>query len=215
MINCVWDFFVSFTEQVVLREAYPWVLDKMKLECPVCFNLLSEKPDLKFKPEPDPDNSRPRVKKRRCGDEDETDSPSTDQLQEKAQLVVTKCGHLFHKCCLESWFATNLSCPTCRKPAPDGVEEFRNVFLPTPNDDDSQILFRNATGELEVTKIHLEALGEENESLKEENELLKKKIEELTNATRVKDRSSIKLQNYNDLMETCTNKLRDRHLRRM
>lgn len=176
----------------------------MKLECPVCFNLLSEKPDLEFKPELDPDSSRPRAKKRRCSDE--TDSPSTDQLPEIAELVVTKCGHLFHKCCLESWFATNLSCPTCRKPAPDGVEELRNVFLPTPNDEDSQILFRNATGELEVTKIHLEALAEENESLK-------KKIEELTKVTRAKDRSSRKLQNDKDLMETCTSKLRDRYQR--
>ena len=33
----------------------------------------------------------------------------------KDHISATKCGHLFHKTCLENWIQTTTTCPECRK----------------------------------------------------------------------------------------------------
>lgn len=47
------------------------------------------------------------------------DSPECGICLEKAapQVLVTKCGHLFCKDCLEHWFDTRHNCPVCREHA--------------------------------------------------------------------------------------------------
>lgn len=40
-----------------------------------------------------------------------------DELSKNDIAVLPRCAHLFHVSCLRSWFATSLSCPTCRQDA--------------------------------------------------------------------------------------------------
>jgi hypothetical protein len=34
------------------------------------------------------------------------------------ELVTTKCGHTFHRCCLKKWLDINNVCPNCKMPEP-------------------------------------------------------------------------------------------------
>lgn len=38
-----------------------------------------------------------------------------DELNEENIVVIIKCGHIFHKKCINRWLNQNFSCPICRK----------------------------------------------------------------------------------------------------
>lgn len=52
-----------------------------------------------------------------------------DSMEEgQAIRTLTSCNHLFHKICIDSWFRSNVHCPTCR-------HDIREVRASTPTDE--------------------------------------------------------------------------------
>jgi hypothetical protein len=37
-----------------------------------------------------------------------------DEMPDYTKIIVTTCGHAFHRKCLKDWVAENTTCPTCR-----------------------------------------------------------------------------------------------------
>ena len=38
-----------------------------------------------------------------------------DEMPDVTKIIVTACGHAFHRKCLKDWVAENTTCPTCRE----------------------------------------------------------------------------------------------------
>ena len=36
-----------------------------------------------------------------------------DEFNQGQQIIMIKCGHLYHKPCLDSWFLKKKTCPLC------------------------------------------------------------------------------------------------------
>ena len=36
-----------------------------------------------------------------------------DEFKQGQQIIMIKCGHLYHKPCLDSWFLKKKTCPLC------------------------------------------------------------------------------------------------------
>jgi len=36
-----------------------------------------------------------------------------DEFNQGQQIVMIKCGHIYHKACLDSWFLKKKTCPLC------------------------------------------------------------------------------------------------------
>ena len=37
-----------------------------------------------------------------------------DEVPDYSKIIVTACGHAYHRKCLKDWVAGNTTCPTCR-----------------------------------------------------------------------------------------------------
>ena len=61
--------------------------------CPICLETLSET---------DP--------------EDPSRDVQEDLTEEPNMAVKLKCGHVFHRMCLQEWLQKNMTCPICRTP---------------------------------------------------------------------------------------------------
>lgn len=44
------------------------------------------------------------------------------------QCMSLRCGHMFHLCCLQSWFSRSKNCPECRGVI-NGKEDFHKVYF--------------------------------------------------------------------------------------
>merc|ERR1712098_306576 len=44
-------------------------------------------------------------------------------------VSLTSCCHRYHQLCIDTWVATKNSCPLCRKPVVDGLEDEINSYV--------------------------------------------------------------------------------------
>jgi len=49
--------------------------------------------------------------------------------EEEGLFILPGCHHVFHKCCIEPWLATNGGCPCCRKKQPPQFGEGSSFYL--------------------------------------------------------------------------------------
>ena len=48
-------------------------------------------------------------------------------IKKKKEFVKTKCGHIYHKYCIETWTKRNDTCPMCRAENPLNVRRSRRI----------------------------------------------------------------------------------------
>ncbi|KAK0400438.1 hypothetical protein QR680_015243 [Steinernema hermaphroditum] len=110
-----------------------------------------------------------------------------DWLDDTKATVVTDCGHLFHKQCIEGSLRRTLGCPSCR----DRVKELKSVFFSTApfNQTDLQeeldmayktinSLSRERT-DLNVTQADIDAMAKTISDLSVENRRLRSNVDSL------------------------------------
>ena len=72
------------------------------------------------------------------------------------EISVLKCGHLFHKSCLQQWLDTRMTCPECRHSVT--TDNFVEKIYPSTNED-AYVVYRGSSDE---TKAILNTLNENN-----------------------------------------------------
>ena len=80
------------------------------IQCSICFeNIEIEKSEI------EKSNSERRTNHGTTDSVSECNGAEVDTLLHPLDTCITDCGHIFHYCCLDRWFETQCTCPTCRK----------------------------------------------------------------------------------------------------
>lgn len=111
------------------------------------------------------------------------------------RITSLKCGHLFHRNCIELWIKNSHSCPNCRDHA--SLRHFRDIFVTNAENRRASDIFnstivnnfREVQDDLLREQESLEQLNQvlqlENDRLNRMNEALKTENEQLRHITKI------------------------------
>lgn len=102
------------------------------------------------------------------------------QAEPTDEMAATRCGHCFHKSCIEAWIRSSNNCPTCREHA--SLASIQKLFIDFDSEnDESESSEVKTTLELQmqlnIAKTNLEASEREREKLESKVRKLERELE--------------------------------------